>query len=739
MSELNLFGEPIEPPPQEAPPKEEAEPAPPAVEEVAKPPSPQKPSWWDRNPVPEPAERSIALRIISLLITTTCLVAASAYTHVPLFLGFLYVWFAITGSYVSYFFLDTTPKWMKWVIFFGLAAIMTKFGHEIVVQYTTGKFDILSPLIHVLAGLLVLQTFELRARSEINLSTLIAFLLFALTAVLGRDLIFGFYVLGLIVLSTILLYFESVSRTKAGEGGLSLPPAIVRDQPQRAALGSALLPICAMPALALFLFLNLPRVDSLFDLMAGRFHFSPIKLSDPRLSGLAGGGLTGGIGHNPKGDGQDGGGGTGGKGADGENGKKAGADGKGGSKAANDKRNGGGGGLDQGEQKGKGAGKEEGTDKNKAGAAGDTAKNQSEDDKKTAAGKDGTADDQETSSTMGGGGRGKPRPRMTESDDLIFRDKKAVAHDNDIYLTVRTNRLVFLKRMVYDYYDGQRWRASLHGKPAVCERLNGEWSELGGVPSLFVSANFRAEEIPQEITCEIPMGQVIPAAYVPQRIDIGREKVTVDDYGILRCPGGLPEDITFRIISKVPQWDLNQLRGVKISQSDEDSARQKFPNYLQLPPSLPKEVKDLAQKIGQDESTWFGKAERICKYLRYHYKYSMEPYQEDKEHDLVADFLFHKKQGACGEFSSSFVVMCRTLGIPARCVGGYSPGSINQHTGARQIRGKDGHALGGNPLARGWLDPLRFHPHGHHARAAQGRKSLGVDLQDDVPGGVTGF
>jgi Transglutaminase-like superfamily/TgpA N-terminal domain len=640
----------------------------------------------------EPPEHSLPLRVISLLMTLICLTAANVYTQVPLFLGFLYIWFAITGSYVSYYIRDNRPKWLIWAIGIGLIVVMSRFGNDLVSQYHAGKLEGLTPFIHVLAGLLTLHTFDLRARSDINISTLIALGLFACTAVLGRDLPFGFYVSGLVILSTILLYFESVARTKAGEGSQNPAPAIMQDVPQRAASGSALLPICALPALALFLFLTLPRVDSFFDLLAARFHTSSLRLSDSGLSGLAGGGLFGGTGHNAKGDGEAGSGGNGGQGSGGENGKNKGTKGKGsGEKASTQNKQGGAapGGADKGQ--GKGKAKEQSQNQ----GAGDKAENKNAPDnaKKNAGGK-GQDQGQDKDEAPFGGGMPKSKPKMVESDQLMYRDKDAATHDKDIFMTVRCKKVVFLKRMAFDYYDGRHWKASLHAKPAICERINGEWAELGGVPSLFVPANIKGEDVEQEVTCEIPLGQVIPAASVPQRIDIGKEQISVDEYGVLRCKSGLPEDITFRIISKLPAWDLNQLRQKTNTPVEEENTRKNLGSYLQLPEKLPQEVPQLAKKIVEGESTWFGKAERICKYLRYHYKYSFEPYKEDKEHDLVADFLFHRKEGACNEFSSAFVVMCRAAGIPARCVGGFGPGDLNVRTGVRQIRGKDGHAWG---------------------------------------------
>jgi len=60
--------------------------------------------------------------------------------------------------------------------------------------------------------------------------------------------------------------------------------------------------------------------------------------------------------------------------------------------------------------------------------------------------------------------------------------------------------------------------------------------------------------------------------------------------------------------------------------------------------------------------------------------------------DSVDEFLFDTRAGYCEHFSSSFVVLMRAAGIPARVVTGYVGGYFNAIGGYWQVRRSDAHA-----------------------------------------------
>jgi transglutaminase-like putative cysteine protease len=100
------------------------------------------------------------------------------------------------------------------------------------------------------------------------------------------------------------------------------------------------------------------------------------------------------------------------------------------------------------------------------------------------------------------------------------------------------------------------------------------------------------------------------------------------------------------------------------------------PTYTQLPPDLPVRIKQLAEQITALATTPYEKASAIATYLRtnYTYKYGIDdPLYNTKPpaQDPVDWFLFDHKIGTCGNFSSAFVVLARSIGLPARVVSGW--------------------------------------------------------------------
>jgi transglutaminase-like putative cysteine protease len=640
------------------------------------------------------AEGSVELRVVAALIAAWCIIIAATYTHMPLLLGLLYFWLTLTGSYVSFYFRDRRVRWLPFLIAAGLIGVMIKFMVEIYLEFKVGRLEGLIPFIHVLCGLLTLQTFDLETRTDINISVLIALGLFTCTAVLGTDLKFGFFVLIIVVLGTLMLYFESISRTRANEQKPQEgSPPVVYTATARAISGASVLPILSIPALSFLFFMVIPRVDSVFDTIVTYVH-TKIGNSTPRLSYLPGGddihldnkvkGKTGTQGDAASLPGTPGGTGNGSVTSGGKSGGKAAGAGKDAGASNSPGATGGTAGGKSGKGGGKvgGAGSAGGAKPGAAGKGDAEAKKVDKEDKFKPAIPGSDADDSSSEAS----------DDAQDSDELVLRDAENSVNDNKLLLYVRSSETVYLRRMYFDNYDGHHWTVSHHSKVEKCERLQGDYVELGGVPALHVSQSMNTKDIAQRISIMDSIGHVLPTANIPQSVAIGDEKITVDDFGVLRCDNPLKGITNYEVVSKVPVFDLDKLRHVPTP--DSALADRNLAPYLQLPEKLPTEIEAEAQVIATTggDANWFGKAERLSNYLKTHFKYSTAPYVDNPKADMVADFLFKKKEGACGQFAASFAVMCRSIGIPARVVGGFSPGEYDSQTDRREVRAKDGHS-----------------------------------------------
>jgi len=98
--------------------------------------------------------------------------------------------------------------------------------------------------------------------------------------------------------------------------------------------------------------------------------------------------------------------------------------------------------------------------------------------------------------------------------------------------------------------------------------------------------------------------------------------------------------------------------------------------YLRLSNSLPQRVRDLAEKITAGKDNQYDKAKAIEQYFQMNgFVYDQKNVAIPKENqDYVDQFLFDTKRGYCDNFSTSMVVLLRSVGIPARWVKGFSGG-----------------------------------------------------------------
>ena len=106
--------------------------------------------------------------------------------------------------------------------------------------------------------------------------------------------------------------------------------------------------------------------------------------------------------------------------------------------------------------------------------------------------------------------------------------------------------------------------------------------------------------------------------------------------------------------------DPRNLRAVAVSDT-----------LLQLPEDLPSRVVDLAAEITRDKESHYEKLEAIRQYLWENYDYDLNNAATPPGQDAVDFLLFEDKRGVSTTFSSAFVVLARSTGIPARVVGGW--------------------------------------------------------------------
>lgn len=132
------------------------------------------------------------------------------------------------------------------------------------------------------------------------------------------------------------------------------------------------------------------------------------------------------------------------------------------------------------------------------------------------------------------------------------------------------------------------------------------------------------------------------------------------------------------------QSQLNELSDVS-GLSDVEYRR-----FTRLPNGRNAQTQKTALQWRQQAGSEQAYIEYVLNYYRKNFTYSLSPPKLGKE--TVDEFLFDTKQGFCEHFSSSFTVLMRAVGIPARVVVGYQGGEWDDSNAYLQVYQRDAHA-----------------------------------------------
>ncbi len=142
-----------------------------------------------------------------------------------------------------------------------------------------------------------------------------------------------------------------------------------------------------------------------------------------------------------------------------------------------------------------------------------------------------------------------------------------------------------------------------------------------------------------------------------------------------------------------PSYQLERLR---LTSEEDPSDIVDF--YTQLPDDLPNRVRELAQELVEGEDNRYDRAKAIEDYLSgptFRYETEDVPVPDEDE-DYVDQFLFETLRGYCDNFSTSMVVMLRSLDIPARWVKGFTQGeqidSLDDERDVYQVTNGNAHS-----------------------------------------------
>ncbi|PEA54922.1 protease [Bacillus pseudomycoides] len=245
--------------------------------------------------------------------------------------------------------------------------------------------------------------------------------------------------------------------------------------------------------------------------------------------------------------------------------------------------------------------------------------------------------------------------------------------DNTVVFTAQTQNKQYWRVETKDFYTGKGWEVSEKQKKVSFKNKNDivSWYEQ----------NTKTEASTATITMQKSYAHLIyPAGLVSVEAD-ANIAYNIDPFSekIYTMNGDTSTALnSYKVTYESPQFSIENLKTVKPNEGHETSTYF-MTKYTQLPESLPQRIKDLAVSLTNEKDNRYDKVLAIENYFTdnsfvYETINVMVP---AKDQDYVDQFLFNTKSGYCNNFSTSMIILLRSVGIPARWVKGYTEGTLD--------------------------------------------------------------
>lgn len=260
---------------------------------------------------------------------------------------------------------------------------------------------------------------------------------------------------------------------------------------------------------------------------------------------------------------------------------------------------------------------------------------------------------------------------FSENDSILGG---SVIPNNEVVFLARQKNAHYWKVENKDRYSGRGWESSdetrevMNQERLVVDEGHSRYQESGQPIELTLPNPLRYIPKPQGM-----IAWSLPPTY---RDNQALEYSEEGSRFYVNLSGDYPAESIITYDYFPPEYSIADLEGASIADEPETNAR-----YLQLPDKLPERVRELAHQITANQSTGYEKVKALESYLKNSadFRYSLEEAEMVPDNrDYVDFFLFDSKIGYCEHFSSSMVVLARSLGIPARWAKGFSEGKVSQ-------------------------------------------------------------
>jgi len=291
--------------------------------------------------------------------------------------------------------------------------------------------------------------------------------------------------------------------------------------------------------------------------------------------------------------------------------------------------------------------------------------------------------------TGGAGGVTGLSDEMAPGQISSLTQSTAVAFRVEFHSERPESKQLYWRGPVFTHYDGYRWSkiSYIHGKKIKLEEPTQQ---------VDYTVTLEANNKPWLLALDLPSHFVMkPSIHYPLNKSghiPGFGKITSDYQLLSRLP--VTERKQYRMISNL------QYKTPEISFKQSQAA-------LQLPDNVGDKLLAFAQDLRARHSRDADLIQAMLNYFsQQEFFYTLTP--RPLSNQPMQQFLFETREGFCEHYASSFTLVMRAAGIPARVVTGYQSSEINPYGDYLVVRQSDAHAWTEVWLEdRGWvrIDP----------------------------------
>ena len=247
--------------------------------------------------------------------------------------------------------------------------------------------------------------------------------------------------------------------------------------------------------------------------------------------------------------------------------------------------------------------------------------------------------------------------QLSQSSHLAFRiigDVTQLPNRSELYW----------RAMVLDQYDGQKWTSSFINQQSISDDT---------LTHISTSKKWNYQYLPADVG--IPWIMALEYSQPLERRYQLRQDWSIQAY---------------RQVQRVEPIALQWMGNVQFAQSELSNVQRSI--NLKAPEHMDLKAQQLAQQLfKQSDENPKRYIQNVLQWYRNNgFSYTLQPGLLGQHR--IDEFLFQSKQGFCEHYASSFVMLMRYAGIPARIVVGYQGGQPSPDAKSWEVRQLDAHA-----------------------------------------------